>query len=354
MNEIGISLYLANSDEINREVLKKAAQAKASYAFTSLNIPEESHLSYQQKVQQMLALCQEYGIPVFLDVNPQSLAKLGCTSFTQLREQGVAFLRLDDGFEPEEIAALSKTFRLVCNASTLKEEECRRLQGLGVDLSRIIACHNFYPKPFTGLSLSQVKAINAKLHQFGCKVMAFAAGDGIRRGPLHQGLPTVEEHRHQDVLQSMLELKQLADCDIVLIGDVDCREETWQKIQHYQEGFVDLECELAPEFAYLDGMLQHDRVDSSEWIIRSVESRTTLKQQEYEFHSCCVQERYEIGDIRMSNLKYQRYCGELDIVRQAMPWEETISVIGKVQKSNCRYLPYIACGFGFRLRRKQL
>ena len=49
--------------------------------------------------------------------------------------------------------------------------------------------------------------------------MAFIPGDGEKRGPLYEGLPTLEKHRNMRPLEAYLELVQECDVDKVLIGD---------------------------------------------------------------------------------------------------------------------------------------
>ncbi len=48
--------------------------------------------------------------------------------------------------------------------------------------------------------------------------MAFIPGDGEKRGPLCEGLPTLEKHRNMRPLEAYLELVQDCDVDKVLIG----------------------------------------------------------------------------------------------------------------------------------------
>ena len=54
MNEFGISLYLGTGFEKNKEIIKKAHENNAKYAFTSLQIPEETVADYQSEVKRLL------------------------------------------------------------------------------------------------------------------------------------------------------------------------------------------------------------------------------------------------------------------------------------------------------------
>ncbi len=93
-----------------------------------------------------------------------------------------------------------------------------RLKIQGLKTSQLIACHNYYPKPYTGLSLHKVKQFNQQLHQYNIPVVAFIPGE-IKRLPIFEGLPTIEEQRHIKPLQAALECLVAAECDYICIGD---------------------------------------------------------------------------------------------------------------------------------------
>ena len=66
--------------------------------------------------------------------------------------------------------------------------------------------HNFYPRPETGLDEDYLKERTALLQQYGFKVIAFIAGTGRKRGPLQEGLPTLEAHRYLPPLYACADL----------------------------------------------------------------------------------------------------------------------------------------------------
>lgn len=180
---------------------------------------------------------------------------------------------------PSGIAELSGVFRIVVNASTVSSDEIASWREAGADVTRFAACHNFYPKPYTGLALEDIARVNLRLAALGFEIMAFVPGDANVRGPVFEGLPTVEAQRGRasKVALNMLELAHGADCDIVLVGDPDLSDAGWAQFAQVSAGYVDLQCELEPGYAYVRGQIHHDRPDSSVLIFRSQESRTTLK-----------------------------------------------------------------------------
>jgi len=221
---------------------------------------------------------------------------------------------------------------VVFNASTIMEEELLEWKRYGADFTRFAACHNFYPKQFTALSLKQTKEMNQRLKYLGFTTMAFVPGNLELRGPLFEGLPTVEAHRGRkdQVLLNMLELYYEGFCDVVLIGDVDVEEQDWKDIQCLSNDYVELKADILPSYDYVKDIIHHDRPDSSEYVIRSQESRQ-YKQ-----------------EIRPEN-ENQAQISELEIARIDLPWEDRVNIIGQVQETHMKYLPYIQKGLGVKL-----
>lgn len=346
--DVGISLYLGSGYQKNKEIIQKAVQAKVPYIFTSLHIPEESVENYQEEVLNLLKLCQQYELSLIVDISPRTLEKLDYQSITELKQINIQWIRLDYGFSNQEIVELAKDFSIVLNASTIEEEQLIYFQKNQVDFSRFIACHNFYPKPLTGLSIQKVAKLNQKLKLLGMKTMGFVAGDKELRGPLYLGLPTIEDQRSsKDVLYHLMELHITGDCDICLIGDVDCTDSTWEKIAQLNQGYVSLEVELDKEYAFLRENIYHDRIDSSDYLIRFQESRGYAAIGK-EIIPAPIKER-KLGSISIGNSNYQRYSGEVEIAKKNLPLEEKVNIIGQVKQEYLKYLPFIQDGMGVKL-----
>lgn len=347
MNEFGISIYLGTGYKKNKNIIEKAVNNNIKYAFTSLHIPEENLENYEEEVKKLLNLCNINKINLIVDVGPRTLKKLGFSSFKELKETSITHLRLDYGFTYEEIIELSKDYNIVFNASTLLDKDIRELKMLNADFTKFSACHNFYPKPLTGLSLQKVAKINERLKNLGITTMAFVSGDKEFRGPLHMGLPTVEEHRHGDVLFNILQLIKDTGTDICLIGDIDSSDETYTKIKELSEGYISLHAKINEKYSFVKNMIHHDRPDSSEYVIRSQESREFSSQRKI-FPPDNINERKK-GSISIGNSEYLRYSGELEIARKDLDVESKVNIIGYVIPSDIKYLDYITDGMGFKL-----
>ncbi len=169
----------------------------------------------------MLSLLSARGIALIADVGPRTCDLLGLERMEDLRDLGLEYLRLDYGFSAQRVAELSGVFRIVVNASTVSSDEIASWREAGADVTRFAACHNFYPKPYTGLALEDIARTNLRLAALGFEIMAFVPGDANVRGPVFEGLPTVEAQRGRasKVALNMLELAHGADCDIVLAAN---------------------------------------------------------------------------------------------------------------------------------------
>ena len=316
----GISIYLSSPLQDIERTIERGAAAGARYAFTSLHIPEDGGAAYADKVRHVLSLLSARGIALIADVGPRTCDLLGLERIEDLRDLGLEYLRFDYGFSAQRVAELSGVFRIVVNASTVSSDEIASWREAGADVTRFAACHNFYPKPYTGLALEDIARVNLRLAALGFEIMAFVPGDANVRGPVFEGLPTVEAQRGRasKVALNMLELAHGADCDIVLVGDPDLSDAGSAQFAQVSAGYVDLQCELEPGYAYVRGQIHHDRPDSSVLIFRSQESRTTLKPDSVSTDAGAGLPR-KAGSIAVSNSGYGRYEGELEIARVDLP-----------------------------------
>jgi hypothetical protein len=345
----GISLYFSSGIEKNSGLIKKAGEYGAEYVFTSLHIPEETGVNYQEEMKNLLSLCKENKCNVIVDVGPETYKKLGVTNMDELKDLGITHLRLDYGFTAKEVVEIAQSFHVVFNASTITEDELAQWKQYGADFTRFAACHNFYPKEFTGLSLKRVMEINLRLKYLGFVTMAFVPGNLELRGPIFEGLPTVEEHRGRkdDVVLNMLELFQEGCCDVVLIGDVNIKDREWEGLNCLNKGYVELRADLLPDYEFIKGAIHHDRPDSSDYIFRSQESR----EYDLEIWPELLEKNTtrKAGNICISNKDYLRYMGELEIARKDLPLDPRLNVIGQIKEKDMKYLPYIQKGFGLKL-----
>lgn len=240
---------------------------------------------------------------------------------------------MDAGLSPQQMAVLSQSSHLVLNASTLTGPLLEALAQAGVDLGRVWATHNYYPKVYSGLSHAYVLAQNQRLHALGIPCLAFVSGQ-VARGPYFDGLCTVEQTRQWPSQQAALYLLSQCQVDRVYIGDCDVSQDQLRRLASLNDGLVELRAQ-APQ-ALLD-QVWSNRPDASDWVIRASETRQALRGQEVVGQPGPRQR----GDLVLGRANYGSYANELEICLTDLPVDDRQAIVGQVASSDLGLLDYI-------------
>lgn len=333
----GISLYLSTDIQKNIEVINKASMSGVKFAFTSLNILEENNIDKSDRLYKLIELCSSNDINLIVDINEYTNSNI----FSNLKN---VYLRIDDGYSLDEIYELSKKNMIVLNASTITKNDLKYLKNKGIDFNNVLALHNYYPKKYTGIGEKYFLEQNEKYNEFGIKTMAFVAGD-LKRGPVFEGLPTLENTREKRFVTSVLKLISLKT-DIVLVGDIDLSDKNWEYFKYIAKGIVPIRI--------IDNVLNdtvfENRIDYSEYLIRSKipksigKTRKEFKEYIQKNLKDVKKENGEIkkGDILLSNEKYLRYEGELEIALKNLGLDEKRDIVSRVYDEDIELLDYIS------------
>ncbi len=191
LKTLGRSVYLTRFEEQRASL--SAFAAGGAPVFISLHISEEFDAAYCARVQEMCDFLSAQGWRILADVSEKTIRQFGCADLTALAKRLHLWgLRLDYGFSVEQMCALAQQLPVAVNASTTTPEVARQLAAGG---GTVIAMHNFYPRPETGLDPEFLRESTAALQAEGLQVYGFIPGDALLRGPLYKGLPTLEAHR---------------------------------------------------------------------------------------------------------------------------------------------------------------
>nr|WP_314376383.1 MupG family TIM beta-alpha barrel fold protein [uncultured Granulicatella sp.] len=329
----GRSIYINLGEQVVTQVLEEMKAARQTVAFTSFQLPE--HPLEIADMTRLVELARSYEVDLIPDIAHKDLTK---ENIAVLKNAGLSYLRLDEFGDEAFIERCGKAFTLVVNASTFTNREYQLLERLGF-AKQIIACHNYYPKVYSGISLEKFTAINQKLQALGVKVLAFIPGDEPLRGPLHEGLPTVETHRTLDTRLAICELIR-AHTDMILVGDTFIHESTQKVMKEFQEGFVSLKAQVPVE---LTGKVLRDRIDASDFVYRILGTRgwamldgevsTTIR---------------TVGEINQANAGYGRYQGEIEITKESLPSDARQNVIGHLLPSEIAVFKALPEGISIR------
>ena len=359
--ENGISIYpgLDNSIEENLSLIEEAHKHGLTRLFTSLHIPETDPGRLKKELHETLRAARDYGMEIISDISPATLKLLGLREFkaSAFKMLGISTLRL--GFGLEEIAHLSRHShgtRLQLNASTMTGKLLSALIELKTDFNHIDALHNFYPRRGTGLSEETLVRKNLMLHKMGIRVGAFVpSSTGRKRGPLGDGLPTMEEHRDEDTDLAARHLVALGTDSVFLSDSLPTPAEI-ATLGSLKGDQVTLSARLLTHDPLTRQLLQETftaRVDEARDAIRAEESRKRLKElapaSAPRLEAENTSER-PLGAVTLDNEGYGRYQGELQIIKEPQGRDDRVNVVAQVEAEEIGLLQYISPGRKFSFR----
>lgn len=345
--QTGISLYFGDGVEKNEETIERARRAGARLAFTSMHIPEEEGVAYRDAARHLLGLCRDAGIDLMVDVSPVTLEKLGFSRIEDLLDFGVTLIRLDFGFDAARTVELSRHFRIVFNASTVTRADFARGAPLA-PTSRALP-------PVTTSIPSRSRAFPSR------RCAASTSGSpclALRRWPLCPGTASCGGRRTKACPPSRTSApagtRWPSTCSSsgrrarptrFLLGTrvLPSGRGTSSRVSPRDTSPCTLRGGGACE--ELRGQVHHDRADSSPYVFRSVESRTTLRPSPGLLSPAEPMPR-PAGTVAVSNERYGRYAGELEIARVDLPADPRMNVLGRVSERDRAYLPYLVRGMG--------
>jgi len=349
---LGISIYLNEPlSEEQKDYIHIMSILGCKSIFTSLHIPEDDPSHYASRLKELASLAKKYNMELFADISPKSLTYLGVTwnDAEKLKEWGLTGLRVDYGVSDVIIANLSKKMKIALNASTITEENIYRLKEHGFVPSSVEAWHNFYPRPETGLDTEEFYQRNEWLKSEGLTVMAFIPGDGRSRGPLFEGLPTIEDHRSISTFAAYLDFYFHPLVDKIFIGDPTISESSAKQLEYFMKETIYLRAIRFTDDQKLINRLknvQTNRADAARDVIRSAESRLYGLIGDFPVKPYNTINR-SVGSITVDNCLYGRYQGEIQITKRSLKADPKVNVIGQVVHEDLPLLNHIRGGTKF-------
>jgi len=353
--ELGISVYTSDeyTYEKNMKYIQMAKNLGVPNVFTSFNI--SSSKKEIEKTIDLIRYIKKEGLHTSVDVSSQIFKRFNAKidNLSVFYDMGIDEIRIDYGFSAEDIAYMSNNnmgISIVINASTSDSSYMEEILRYGGNMTNIGACHNFYPRRYTGLSHSFYNAKNDMLKEYGLEISSFIPSDTGRRGPLYEGLPTLEEHRKMPSYAAAKDLIYGSMTDRLYLGDAYASKQEIEDILGIDKETVELGVHLFDGVSCEERQIifkdcHTNRRDASEYLVRSVEARVDNTSNIESFN--CIDRKY--GSITIDNINMGRYMGELQIVRTALPADPRVNVVGRVAESDIRCLKYIHPGKKFAL-----
>lgn len=317
----GVSIFpgLDYSVKENINYMERAFKNGIEYIFTSVHIPEPDRKKVRDEFEIILKEAEKREMKVIVDVSKGFFDEFCWENYK------IEALRLDFGFNDNEITELSRKYNIQLNASAVSEEWMERLVKGGLNTEKLSVCHNYYPRSNTGISIEFLTERNKFFKKAGLKTMAFVPGSKYRRGPLYEGLPTVETHRNVHILVGAQELIH-AETDVILIGDSMAGNEELEAFGKAEKGTWLLPILLFKEAKerYADFLFQEHihRLDTAEDVIRS---EKIYNEKTVEVFNAGIR---PAGAVTLDNKHYGRYAGSLQILKKDLQTDHRVNVLG--------------------------
>ncbi len=329
-SDLGIARYLSNANS-------PLSEGRGAIAFTSAHVPEEADAVHQ--FGDLVRELKDAGYRVMCDIDDKTPALFGLKDEEAfLKAFDLDWLRLDDGYSQEELLNMVRKLPVALNASTIPETRKRELLAVNPD---ILFVHNFYPKEDTGLDMEAFQSFSAGVPAEN--LVVFIPGDSELRGPLFEGLPTLEEDRNEPPYVSFVRFQEMG-IPQVLVGDPGLYQQQRAWIEQAQQGVYPIPCELWGKGSEkLYDVPFTIRLDSPHVLRRLQESRAYGKSGNpiLQDHAGMPRQR---GDICQDNERFGRYSGEVTLINGELPARDRINTIGKVDSRYLKLLDYIPSG----------
>ena len=359
--KLGFSIYPEKASEekileyINQMALKDVKRVFCS--FLQISPKDEALLSSYQRI---LQTCQDKGLEVFADINESLLLSLGWIDdpVAKARAFGLSGIRLDE-FEDKELLIQmvenNQEFKIELNAST-GTYLLDFLIDQKVSLDNVTACHNFYPRKWTGLSIKRYQELSKVYKEKGIPLSAFICSDQAKDGAweFDDHLVTLETHRDSSLIGQVKWFLADGLMDVLVLSTQFVEsEEMTSLIQefHANQEMIQLRVKVDRKLTEVEknilGYPHTYRPDVSDYLLRSTMPRVVYKDEDNP--PCEEVIRTQPGTVVIVNNLGGRYKNELNICLKYMNLDITNNYIGQIIDEDLDLLRGLEPGQSFRL-----
>lgn len=359
MPQLGFSLYPENHsiEEVYAYInLLHRYGAKKMFMSWLQNIDNQKEIF--KNYQKIIHYANERKIRVVLDISPQVIKDNGWQNqLLEITNQlGLYGLRLDEALPIEEIVTLTHNphgIKIELNMSTDKSLLTELFEAKA-NFSNLIACHNFYPHKFTGLSLDYFIEMSQFYKSYGIKTAAFVSAQTANEGPwpLSEGLPTLEKDRYLPIRSQIKFMKAIKLIDDIIISNQFITESELETcVEIFKKNYIIFD---AKPIAFLSTVEKeiiqfphHYRGDRSDYVIRSTKTRLVFADSSISMRQ--NDKNVKRGSIIIDNNLYTRYKGELQIALTSFTISEKANFVAQIIPEDILLLSYLEPWQEFRL-----
>ncbi|WP_027334200.1 MupG family TIM beta-alpha barrel fold protein [Mycoplasma elephantis] len=333
---INYSIFLSNIDRYYDNLPN--VKGKNIKIFTSFHIEEEMGKITRNDIFNLCKKIKQKGYKIISDVSIKNLEFFGNDFFEYLsKNKLVDWFRVDYGFDIKQLIEISKLVPLCVNATgiTINDLEIYKRNNI-----KIIAMHNYYPRPETGLDIEFFNEINNNLRKYNVDILTFISTDLEKRGPIFQGLPTLENQRYLKPYVSYVLLNELCGITNIFVGDGIISKTQVELINEYDENKVIILPLINIKDEEIINKTFTIRHDSPKNLFRIAESRVFSRKGKDVAPFNNNKER-KLGSITIDNINYGRYTGEIQITNDDFCADPKINLIANIQPDYIELLKVI-------------
>ncbi|MDO4595004.1 MAG: MupG family TIM beta-alpha barrel fold protein [Tissierellia bacterium] len=358
----GISIYPEVTKDIKREkeYLKLAIENGAYRLFINL-LDAKDEIS--RDILEVIKYAKHLGFMTIADVNPEVLKKLNIkpNELYKLKNLGLSGIRLDNIYNGiiEREMTYNEDFKIELNMSARSEYLDFILMNRP-NMKNLIACHNFYPRPYTGLSKEHFLKMSKKYKKFGIHTAAFVSIDGgFGPWPIKKNLPTLEEHRFKSLRSQIKELKATSLIDDVIISNCYATKKDFDIINEVlNEENMTFDLKLLTKINNYEKEILFNRVHNYRADVSEYQIRSTLFRNDFDKSVFKSKNNIDIacGHVTIDSCDYPHYSGELQIALKEMKNSGNVNVLAKIIDEDLCLLEYIKpmMNFEFKLERENI
>lgn len=320
---LGISIY-PEKEKIEDILNYLTMSAKYGFkrVFTCLLSANNSKEEIKKEFKTIIEHATSLNMEVVLDVAPSIFSKLEISYDDLLffKELGATGIRLDEGFDGFKEAQMTfnkYNLDIEINMST-GTKYIDMILSYNPNKKKLIACHNFYPMEYSGLSLEHFIKTSLQFKELGIRTAAFVSSPSADHGPwgVMDGLCTLEMHRKLPITTQVKHLLLMDLVDDIIIANALASEQELIAISSltqcpefdiiFNKDVSDLERKIILDEPHIN------RGDCSEYLARSTQSRIKYANENLEPKN--VNKHISKGDVCIGNNNFDKYKCELQLI----------------------------------------
>lgn len=333
------------------ETISLAFKHEFNEIFTTIHLPEYS-LDQQLSCLEIIAeQTKKYDMDLVVDIGGKYINELldDDNKINKIKQYNIDYIRLDYGYDINQVKSLYMLLNIkgfVINASMYDRNKLAKIIESFKQIDnniKIRACHNFYVRKESGLDDVFASRQDSYFEEYDIPVYYFIPTHSNPRGPIYEGLCTIERHRYMSIKDIIVDLYKKHNLKAFIMADEWLSENEFNEIETITNKLENKDNNIQVEF--FDGVSEQEkeivlgkhifRYDSPSECLRSLSSR-----QMAEFASSIEKNNTiprKTGYITIDNELYKRYSGEMQVILKDMDEDERINVVGRIVNEDDLY-----------------